>query len=178
MIKLATTCILACFSLSLFGQSTGQAYTSVALPQISLLDIEPNNSTVVLALTAPTEAGLMNSSTIVSNTKWLNYTSALPTGSSRSISVEKSYGTIPSGTSLILTTSAATGGSGNLGSSAGTVQITSSPTIIVSNIRSSFTNNGTNFGHSLTYKLEVTNVSQLDFNSSATIGLTFTILDN
>ncbi|MFT5885819.1 MAG: hypothetical protein ACI9IP_002281, partial [Arcticibacterium sp.] len=56
--------------------------------------------------------------------------------------------------------------------------INNSAKILISNIGSTYTGNGVNQGHSLNYKIEISDVSVLDAANSGNINLTFTIIDN
>ena len=51
----------------------------VTIPEIALLDIEPNMAPITLSMDAPDEGGLplTISSNGTDNSKWLNYTSAI-----------------------------------------------------------------------------------------------------
>ena len=157
---------------------TGSMGSSVALPEIALLDIEPNNSTITLSLDAPTEAGLINTTKQLSSAKWINYTSALPDGQTRSIYAQLSYGTVPSGTNLTISTGSASGGQGAYGIGAGSLNVNSSPKLFISSIGSCYTGNGSGNGHAVGYKLEVTNIANLDFNASTNVGIMFTLIDD
>jgi hypothetical protein len=175
LICLACLCISFCS----YAQTTDMVTNSVSLPSFSLLDIEPNNSTLVLTLDSPTEAGLMNKTKTITGQKWLNYTSALPLASpKRTITIQNTSGTAPLGIQLYVGAEAATGGFGQLGSSLGYVLINNSAKILISNIGSTYTGNGVNQGHSLNYKIEISDVSVLDAANSGNINLTFTIIDN
>lgn len=164
----------------LLAQAVSQTSTNVGvtLPEIALLDIEPNNSAVSLELNMPTEAGTFVKTTQQSNAKWINYSSAVSTGRTRNIFVQIEYGTVPSGTVVKVQASAASGGNGALGVSNGTISISGSPQGVVLGIGGAATGNGANFGHGLSYFLEVSDVSQLDFNASGTVGIIYTLIDN
>ncbi len=164
----------------LVAQAVSQtsANVGVTLPEIALLDIEPNNSVVSLELKMPTEAGTFVKATQQSNAKWINYSSAVSSGRTRNVFVQIEYGTVPAGTAVKVQASAASGGRGALGVSNGTINLSGSPQRVVQNIGGAATGNGANFGHGLTYFLEVSNVSQLDFNASGTVGIIYTLIDN
>lgn len=156
----------------------GSTNVGITLPSIALLDIEPNNSAVLLELKAPTEAGTFLKSTQQTNAKWINYSSAVATGKYRSVTVQIEYGSVPTGTILKAQASAASGGRGVLGVSGGTITLSNSPQRIILNIGGAVTGNGANYGHGITYTLEVTNVGLLDFNNSGTVGIIYTLIDN
>lgn len=165
---------------SAWAQSaSGSSLTTLTLSEIALIDIEPNNSPISIGVSAPVEAGNPISTTTVSNTKWINYTSAVPTGSSRNIAVQVSSGTIPTGVNLAITASSFSGsGAGATGTPTGSVNLSGSPQTIIAGIGGAFTGNGINNGHSLTYSLSIGNISLLQQNSSSTVTVTFTLIDN
>lgn len=157
------------------GQFTGE----FTLPEIALIRIEPDNSDITLTLDAPSEAGAMNLSTVSYAAKRIIYTSALPLLSTRKITAEKTFGTIPAGTKFYLIVSNSSTGSGELGTGLGEIEIPDTGQVdIISNIGSSFTGTGTSAGHAIDYKLSVTNMSQLRSSNSESIGITFTIIEN
>ena len=169
--------ILSQFAL---GQTvaSGSIGVNLTLPEIALLDIEPNNSAVSLTLNAPNEAGSFVKVATNTNAKWLNYTSAVRQGQFRNVTVQIEYGSIPPGTKISILANSASGGGGALGSSNGTIVLSYSPQKVVNLIGGAYTGNGANAGHALSYTLEVTQVADLDFNSSGTLGLIYTLIDN
>lgn len=158
--------------------SQSSTNVGITLPSIALLDIEPNNSAVLLEIKAPTEAGTFLKSAQQTNAKWINYSSAVASGRTRSVSVQIEYGSVPTGTILKAQASAASGGRGVLGIPTGAVTLSNSPQRIILNIGGAITGNGANFGHGITYTLEVINVGLLDFNTSGTVGIIYTLIDN
>ena len=101
---------LTILSLSAMAQTnSGSATVTLTLSEIALLDIEPNNSPISIAITPPLEAGNPISTSTLTNAKWLNYTSAVPTSNSRNIIAQISSGILPTGTDLTLNTSAFSG---------------------------------------------------------------------
>ena len=165
-----------------FSMAQAVSFTAVnvglTLPEVALLDIEPNNSAVSLVLNSPTEAGSFVKNTLVSSAKWINYTSAVSLGKTRNVLVHIEYGSTPSGTVLKAMCSASSGGKGALGTSTGNITISNVPQKIIAGIGPAATGNGANFGHSISYILEVTDVGKLNFNTSGTLGLIFTLIDN
>ncbi len=104
------------FETSLNGQIyTGQTPVSIAIPEIAIVDIEPDNTPISLGFEVPTEGGNPLVVTTTDNTKWINYTCALaPSASARNIYMEASNTMLPDGINLELTIGAAVGGAGNL----------------------------------------------------------------
>ncbi|MCP9767883.1 hypothetical protein EGI22_08160 [Lacihabitans sp. LS3-19] len=158
--------------------ASGSVGVNLTLPEIALLDIEPNNSAVSLALKAPNEAGSFVKTASNTNAKWLNYTSAVRQGQFRNVTVQIEYGSVPPGTKISLSANSPSGGGGTLGTSNGTIALSYTPQKIINLIGGAYTGNGANSGHALSYTLEVTQVADLDFNSSGTLGLIYTLIDN
>ncbi len=142
------------------------------------MDIEPNNDVIALPVTAPTEAGLPAQGK-TDNSKWLNYTCCLQSGDAdRSITVNIGSGSVPPGLKLSVIASAYSGtGNGTFGTSSGTITLSATAQTLISGIRGSYTGNGPNNGHQLTYNLEITDYSKLDFDNSNTIQVVYTIAD-
>jgi hypothetical protein len=176
--------VILAFMLLILTQSKAQFIddnqinVGVALPFISIMDIEPNNSAISLELQASNEAGNFIKSAELLNAKWLNISSAVRLNERKNIYVQIEYGSVPSGTTLKMQASNANGGSGVLGSSNGKITLGSAPQILINNVGGAFTGNGVGQGYALSYFLEVTNVADLDFNSSSTLGIIFTFIDN
>lgn len=160
-----------------FAQTTASVGVSISLPSIALLDVEPNNSGFNLNLTAPTEAGNPLTTTATNNTKWLNFTSAVATGTTRKISVQLS-GSLPNGINLKLVTANYAGtGAGTLGNAVTTLYLSSTQQTVVNNIGGAFTGNGSGNGYNLTYSVEIANYSLLR-NQTAPVSILYTLIDN
>jgi len=152
----------------------------VTVPAITILDIEPNTGTFVLAFTAPTLGGdpIGNPS---NDSKWLNY-SVLKASTSPLLSIYAriTSGTAPAGTALYLQASAISGSSsGVTGTALGQITLTSSNQKIVQSIGSCSTGDGILNGHQLTFSAAVTNYSALRFTegSAPSIVVQFTIMN-
>lgn len=165
------------FETSLNGQIyTGQTPVSISIPEVAVVDIEPNNTRVSLNLEVPTEGGKSLVVNSKDNTKWINYTCALaPNASARNIYMEASNNSLPEGINLELTIGAAVGGAGNLGTAVGKVSLTNQPQLIISGIGRSYTGNGVNNGHQLTYNLSIADYSKLEASQSTAIQVLITI---
>lgn len=172
--KTITTLII----LLLFGgyadvlsQTTVHA-VSVTLPEVALLDVEGDE--VTLEFDKPAEAG---SPLIMpaNSAKWLNYTSAVVAGSTRSIAVSINQ-TIP-GLDLTLQPAAALGGNGMLGVPTLPVTLSTNPQTIISGIGGGYTGNGTASGHQLTFSVVPNNYANMAA-SNYTVTLTYTISDD
>ncbi|MBK6977998.1 MAG: hypothetical protein IPH28_13585 [Cytophagaceae bacterium] len=160
-----------------FGQATLSVGVNFTLPSVSLLDIAPDRSTFSLSFNAPTEAGNQITTTSTNNTKWLNFTSAVPPSVTRKITASIS-GAMPGGVNLNLAVASVSGaGAGTRGTSAGTVVLSNSPQAIVNNIGGAYTGNGANNGYMLTFTLGIGNFSLLR-NQTSNVTIVYTLVDN
>ncbi len=172
--------IICCFyAISSYAQVEGNTSATFTLSEIALIDLAPNNTTVTLNVVAPTNAGEKAIIVATNNNKWINFSSAVIEGNSRSISIIIEEGQVPPGIYLKLSTARVAGiGKGELGSPSGILTLSSTPQIIVSDIRGAFTGNGENNGYKINYELEIYDYKLLDFDQSATLSITFTLTDS
>ncbi len=162
-------------------QNSQRANVRISVPEIAVMDIEPEISTVEFEINASSEAG--EAPEIEKKTAdqiWINYSSAItPTGNTRSITAQISNGTVPSGMAFYIQASVPSGfGSINQGVSAGKVEISESPKPIITGIGSCYTGDGINMGHELNYSLEISDFSQLDISGNHSFTVMYTITDN
>jgi len=155
-----------------FGQS---ATISLTLPDIAYIALAPDNSAFNLVGTSSSQAG--GSITFTSNTtKWINFTSAVALGVTRTITAQITSGSIPSGMTLKLTISPVSGaGSGTRGTNVSTINLSSSTQNIITSIGGGYTGKGSGNGYNLTYELVITNYSQLRAGNTS-LSITFTII--
>jgi hypothetical protein len=153
----------------------------IELPEIALVSIAPENSTILLAMEKTDIAG----EKIVYTTRydhqlWLNYTCSIaPYSPSKNISAQIISGSVPAGLELQLIVSNYSGsGKGEFGTPMPQVSLQNYPQNIITNLGGSFTNKGINNGHKLEYRLAVTNYKLLDAESSNTLTIVYTISDN
>ncbi|MFK7982691.1 MAG: hypothetical protein AB8G86_22115 [Saprospiraceae bacterium] len=183
MVKIKLKCLLffiACgFYQLAVGQSSVRHSICLVIPEIAILDIEPNNTTINLSLNAPTESGTAVTFSKEDASKWLNYTSAIaPNGASRSIAAQISGNSIPEGLQLYLEAGNYRGsGGGTLGKSTGKMALDTSPRTIVSDIGRSYTGNGTNNGHQLKYALSIADYGKLNAETNQQVMVIFTITE-
>ncbi|SOE22180.1 hypothetical protein SAMN06298216_2630 [Spirosomataceae bacterium TFI 002] len=168
--------LLAMATLKGMSQSSKEE-VSVSMPQVALMDIEPDNSTITFTIKTPTEAGQFDLVNSLNNVKWINYSSATQKSQRRGIYVQLTSGSVPKGTTLSITAANSSGGEGVLGLGSGTVPLSNSPKLLINNIGGAYTGNGANRGHAISYKLDITDVSKLDVDDSQTVTVSFTILD-
>ena len=158
----------------LSAQTTGSRNVNLNLSEIVLLDIEPNINAISVSFLAPSEAGRALTTPAVNATRWLNYTSAKRTTTPmRSITaqIDQPF----AGLFVKLEAAASSGnGGGALGTTAGKVTLTTSPTTIISGIGGAFTGNGINNGHLLNISLEVEDYKKL-VQTTKIITITYTI---
>lgn len=171
-----------CFSVLCYTQvDIDQHDVTFTIPEIALVDIEPDNTTLTLTLDQPADGGapVIASSGGTNATKWLNYSSCLsPSATNRNVLVQISSGTVPPGIELKLEASNSSGiGQGILGSSTGLLTLNTSAQILISGIGGAFTGDGSSNGHQLTYSILINNYALLDFNNTSTIEVTYTITD-
>ena len=153
----------------------------VTIPTVALMDIEPSSSGINLSFDQPTEAGLpTNSSNATDNSKWLNYTSANSSSSTRKITVQISSGNSPTGTVIDLTAAAYSGnGAGvSFGTPNTTIQLNTSVQDLITNISSCFTGDGQFNGHCLTYSFRIVNYVAIKTVIAGTMVINYTLIDN
>lgn len=155
-----------------FGQS---ASISATVTEVAYISLAPDNSVFNLVVSPPTIAG-ESIRVVGSNTsKWINFTSAVPPSLTRTIYAQISSGSIPSGMELKLTISPASGGAGILGSSITSVNLSTSPQVIISNIGGAYTGQGSGYGYNIKFELVITDYSQLrEANTNLSIIFTLT----
>jgi len=162
--------------LPLNGQTyTGQTPVSISIPEVAVVDIEPDNSPISFSMTSPTSGGSSLLLATQNKSKWINYSCALSSFSTnRNIYIASTNG-VPDGLSLKLTIGNAVGGRGKLGNSMGTISLSTTPQLIIADIGRGYTGNGTNAGHQLTYKLSISDYAKLAASESTSIQIMLTI---
>jgi len=161
--------------------NSGNINVRFSLPEIAVLDIEPELGSIVFNITAPEVAGGEPIVEQVSNeTIWINYSSAIVrNGNRRSINAQVSQGSIPDGISFYIEASTASSvGSENQGHSVGRIQVTNQPRPIISGIGSCFTGVGIGKGHEIQYFLEVSDFDQIKSVDNQVFTVLYTITDN
>ena len=167
--------VLIAYNLAV-AQTTASVTVNATLIPIARLDLRTRGA-ITLNLVAPTESGNQLNSSATNNTKWMNFTSAVPPGVTRRITGQVT-GTIPPGINVNLGLSTVAGsGSGPRGTSVALTTFTNTAQTIINGIGGAFTGNGANNGYQLTYSLSISNYSLLRSNSS-TITIVYTLIDN
>ncbi len=153
-----------------------------SMPQISLIDIEPDSDNSINYTILPGHNP--GSAPVIINTQstqlWLNYTSSLPSfQGTRMITAEIADGSAPSGFKIFLEASAYYGnGKGKMGAPAGKVELTQHPRPVISGIGNTFTGDGINHGHRLNFTLEVSNYADIKKSENNSFTILYTLTDN
>ena len=166
--------------------TSGANDVSITIPEVALLDVEPvGTNSVALNPKAPTEAGnFLDFSAATDESLWINYSSVVgsKTEPSRKVTVMISSGFVPKGLDLYVAAAAASNGKGALGTSVGQVKLTETPTDLITDIGSCYTEDGLNNGHQLSYSLQLSNdddlISMVDFDDTNSLVITYTLTDN
>ena len=161
---------------------------TIGIPEVALLDLESAEGTAIsLNGTAPSEAGdkvIFNAS---NSDVWINYSSIVgsSTEPSRNVTVQITDGDVPNGLVLSVVASQDAGqGDGTMGVAEKNAIALSTKNAdkIIDGVGSAYTGNGANKGHNLTYTLtqsdEDGSYSEIDFDQSQTLSITYTLSDN
>ena len=154
-------------------QATADIYFTV--PEIALLDIEPNSNDMILNFEAPIIAGFPLE-TASDDSKWLNYTSTITAGGiSKNITAQITGSTQIPGLKLELSASNYTGsGKGTLGSPAGKINLNTTAQAIITGIRGCHTNTGANSGHRLEYTASISDYATFELPTIPSVDIIFT----
>lgn len=165
----------------------------IGIPSVALMDLEyESGADIFLQVNAPSEAGEKANTGGNVSTVWLNYTSIINSTRAqiinsssplRNISTRISSGTLPGALQLKVTATADAGfGKGTKGQPAGGgIILNDNSQILIDQIGSCYTGNGTGKGHLLTYALLINDdeTALLDAGLNNTeIAVTYTISDN
>ncbi|MDX1666206.1 MAG: hypothetical protein R3350_03205 [Saprospiraceae bacterium] len=150
----------------------------VELSEIVLMDVEPDNSTILLDLVTTNEDGSTAISDVATDdSKWINYSCSLaPNSSPRTIYAQITQGSVPAGLTLKLRAlEAGYGGLGDLGVSTGTIVLNGYPQAIIQGIGGSLTGDGIDRGHQLYYLLYTDENEPVSSGGIQELEITFTI---
>lgn len=157
--------------------SQTQSYANIyfTIPEIALLDIEPNTSDIVFNFDTPISAG-EPFGTLSDDSKWLNYTSTITTGGfTKNITAQITSSTQIPGLKLELVASSHSGGGGGtMGSPAGRISLNTTAQTIITGIRGCFTNTGANSGHNLEYTVSIDDYSTFELPVTPSMDVVFT----
>jgi len=156
------------------AQDTASHDVILQISEICVIDVAPAGS-ITLTLGTVTTGG-DTPADATNNTKYLQYTSLVPSGETRRITAALDSGeSAPAGTALRVQ---ASGISGNEGTPAGQITLTDSATDLVTGIGSCATGTGATDGAQLTYTFTVTDFSQLEVTAGSTVTVTYTLTDS
>lgn len=160
-------------------QNEKRQSASFSLEEVAMLDIEPNAHSLTLNLGVPDFAGESVKTIMSNNSKWINFSSAVSSNSSkRNLSIKIEDGDVPAGLHLKVLTDNYSGiGKGELGTPIDVVTLNKSSQPIITNIGGAYTGNGINNGYKLTYFLEIHDYKQLDVENSEIILISLTLTD-
>jgi len=174
ILVLMSSLFMAMSGLGLAQQSDSHIVTMQVL-DIALLRIIPGD--ITLTIGPPAIPG-MPPGDATDSTCRVQYTALVPSGMSRIITVAWAVGDVaPAGTTLRVTATPANLGGGNEGASAGSVDISSSPTNVVTGIGSCYTGIGAAEGAQLAYVLAVTTPASLVSGETRQATVTYTLTD-
>ena len=164
---------------SFFAQQDARNLMTFNLNEVAMLNIAPNNNTVILNLISPNQPGDQVSFSSSNNTKWINFTSAKALASSpRNLYIKVENGTIPQGIDLKLNVSNYQGsGGGDLGTRTNNLTLNTNNQAIVSGIGGAYTGYGTNNGYRIRYVIEITDYELLNIDNSEVLTISLTLTD-
>lgn len=185
--KLFFAAFLILVSTSVFAQDseTDSHQLTINIPDVALLDIESALSNdITLEAAGPTEAGEKLNFDETNTDLWINYSSIVGTDHTRKVTVQITDGDVPAGLDLTVLAGAYSGsGKGTTGTpAASAINLNNKLAAdIISGIGSCYTGDGASNGHQLTYQVkestDASAYSNLNFDNSATLTITYTLTD-
>ncbi len=159
-----------------FSQTQSSANVYFTVPEIALLDIEPNTSDIIFNFNAPISAG-EPLETLSDNSKWLNYTSAITSGGfPKNITAQITNSTLIPGLKLELVASSYSGGGvGIMGNPTGKINLNTTAQTIITGIGGCYTNTGANSGHNLEYTVSIADYSTFELPTVPSMDVVFTL---
>jgi hypothetical protein len=156
---------------------TAQTHSvSLTLPSFAKFAVAPAGTAITVSRTTPVQGGDMLLP-ITDVSKWINYTSSVASGRTRSIMVRQ-LDALPSSVFLRIacgpcgTCLEGICGNGN------TINISGTDQLLVSGIGGCYTGSGISNGRQLTFRLDISNWTTLTAFSSSNIRIQFTMIDN
>lgn len=159
-----------------FSQTQTMHDLYFTIPEIAILDIEPNTYDIILTFDSPIEAGDQLEE-LSDNTKWLNYTSTVTKGGLlRNITAQITSSIGISGLKMELLVSSYSGrGKGVFGTPVGAIDLTTTAQTIITGIGGCYTNTGISSGHNLEYNVSINDYSIFEIPATPNIDIIFTI---
>jgi len=170
MKRLLVVIVLMTFGGMLFAQDTAAHDVTMNVVDIALIDLN-NTATVVLDLSAPAQGGL-DPIGDTDNSKYLQYTSLVPSGDTRRVTVQ--WGALdqaPAGTALLIDVTVP----GGLGTSAGQKTISAVAQDVITAIGSCVTGIAGTDGANVLYTFDVVTPASLVVGDTETVTVTFTL---
>ena len=164
-----------------FSQSESIVNVRFSVPEIAVVDIEPELNNIAFSVDASSDPGGKPVVQQVSGEPiWINYSSAIrKNGNKRSITAQISDSDVPDGISFYIDASPATAfGSTNQGISAGKVLISTMPKPIITGIGSCYTGDGVNMGHEIKYSIDISDFTKIETVGDQVFTVLYTITDN
>ncbi|MBN1525436.1 MAG: hypothetical protein JW904_13185 [Spirochaetales bacterium] len=163
--------VLFAFGGFLFAQDTASHEVQLTVAEVCLIDLN-DPALITLETTIPANGG--EDPAGESNTdKYLQYTSLVPSGQTRAISIAWDVAdSAPAGTALLLEAIAVPA---NCGTAAGQITVSSSGQNLITGIGSCATGTGATTGAQLQYDLSITDVTQLNVGDTSTVTIYFTL---
>ena len=163
------------FANCIFSQTQSSHNIYFSIPEIALLDIEPNTSDVILTFDVPIEAGDQPEA-LSDNTKWINYTSTVTkSGPLKNITAQIVSTQIPGFNLGLFVYNYSGRGEGVFGIPVGVIDLTTIAQTIISGIGGCYTNTGASSGHRLEYNASIDNYTVFELPATPNIDILFTI---
>lgn len=159
-----------------FSQTQAVHNLYFTIPEIAILDIEPNTNDIILKFDAPADAG-EKLKVQSDNSKWLNYTSTVTkSGILKIVTAQITSSTKMPGLQIELIVSKYSGGGeGVFGIPAGTTILTTTAQKIITGIGGCYTQTGGYSGHRLEYIASISDYSVFEIPATPDIEIIFTI---
>ena len=148
----------------------------ITLPEIALLDIEPNTNAVILEFEAPANPG-QQLVAVEGSSKWINYTATQSIGGSyKEITAQISSNVKFPGLSIQLVVSKYQGnGKGDFGDPVGRINLSTIAQTIIKGIGGCYTRSGNKQGHQIDYSAEITDYSLFEVPQSTSMEIIYTL---
>ncbi len=158
-----------------FSQTQTMHDLYFTIPEIAVLDIEPNTNEIILTFDAPIEAGDQLEA-LSDNTKWINYTSTVTKGGLlRNITAQISSTQIPGFKLELLVSNYSGSGKGVFGTPVGAIDLTTTAQTIISGIGGCYTKTGASSGHRIEYSASINDYLVFEVPVTPIIDIIFTI---
>ena len=176
--------IFSSFTVLAQDSHKGGHNVSIKIPNVALVDVESEGgSTITLQPQAPKEAGeFLDFSNAEDKSLWLNISSVIGKRGNRRITAAITNGKVPAGLQLQAQAFRANHkGKGHLGNGTSKITLTGTPTDIIKNVGTGYSEDGVRRGYNLWYGLKIkseNDIHKINFDNSNTLTITYTITDN